>query len=102
MKLYELLALERRLSNLTYDFNIIEINRMHSLFHEWSDIPFPQIDKISLYGHNVFQSVHGPSCSWLKVYLVVDSLIENLKNPNENYLEAFRIKDSELIVALAS
>ncbi len=102
MRLYELLALERSLSNLTYSFDIVEINRKHSYRQEWSDVPYPNIEIITIHGHNVYKKVNGSTCSWLKIYLIVDSLIPHLGNPNARYLAEFMIKGTELIVYLDS
>ncbi len=102
MRLYELLALERRLQNLRYSFEIAEVNRQSSYLHEWSDIPYPEIKEISIFGGNVCKPVSGATCSWLQIYLLVDSLIPHLRNPNERYLAGFEVRGESLVVYLDS
>ena len=102
MKLYDLLHLERHLPNLTYGFEIVKINREHSYFHEWSDVPYPEIDKISISYTNVFEEVNGATCSWVKIYRTVDRLIERLDNENQRYLADFEVIGTTLFVGLDS
>ena len=102
MRLYELLALERRLQNLTYSFEIAEVNQQSSYLHEWSDIPYPELREISIFGENACKPVSGTTCSWLQIYHHVDSLIPHLRNPNQCYLAGFEVRGENLVVYLDS
>jgi hypothetical protein len=102
MKLYDLLHLERHLRNLTYGFEIVDINRDYSYFHEWHDVPYPEIDRVKISGANVYKKVIGSECSWIKIYRIADFLIKYSENPNRRYLAGFEVNGSTLLVGLES
>jgi len=102
MKINEMISAAKSFENLTYGYEIIQINRRHSYNDEWSDVPYPNIEQVMISGSDYARNVDGQKCTWKEIFKTVDKLINCLDNSEERYLESFELNNNKLVVSLGS